>query len=164
MSYEQRIYNTAVSDGMPTDLAKLIVAQTKLETGNYTHRFFTEGNNAIGYSFVWPYGSKWQLPFPGDLADNNISIGQYATIENSIHELTDWIKRRQKEGKFPSSLSQITTPAQYATLLKNAGYYGASLNDYTNGLATWLMKLPALSIGIGSLILTVAIGYFITRK
>lgn len=139
MNYDQQIFSTAIADGMPEPLAMFIVAQARHETGNYKHRFFTEGKNAFGYSYV--KGAKWQLPTPGTKADNGLPIAQYATVENSVHELTDWIKRRQKEGKFPGNLTLIDTPEKYASLLKNAGYYGAPLQIYTNGLISWLKKI-----------------------
>lgn len=131
---------TAVNDGMPVTLASFIVAQSKHETGNYSHRFFKVGKNAFGYAYV--KGAKWQLPKGGPNADNGIPIAQYASVENSVHELTDWIKRRQKSGKFPKDLTTISTPQQYATLLKNAGYYGDTLSNYTAGLINAFKRLP----------------------
>lgn len=143
MTNEELIFNTARADGMPQILATIIVAQAKHETGNFTHRFFTTGKNAFGYSYV--SGAKWQLPTPGPKADNGVAIAQYATIENSVHELTDWIKRRQKEGAFPADLSTISTAAQYAQLLKNKGYFGASLSSYTAALENWLKKMGEIA-------------------
>lgn len=129
MSTEQTIYTTAVADGMPASLAQIIVDQSKGESGNYTSRFFTVGKNAFGYSYN--KSSKWQLPTGGPNADNGIPIAQYASVQNSVHELTDWIKRRQSEGKFPKDLNTITSIPQYTALLKAAGYYGASESAYT---------------------------------
>lgn len=141
MTIEQIIYTTARADGMPDALADLMVAQSKLETGNYSSRFFTVGNNAFGYSYQ--AGDKWQLDKGGPLADNGIPIAQYASVKDSVHELTAWIKRRQGEGKFPADLSTITTADQYATLLKNAGYYGASLSSYMAGVAAFFSDIGA---------------------
>ncbi len=90
MTTEQKIYNAAARDGMPSVLASLLVDQSKHETGNYTHRFFTVGNNAFGYSYS--AGSKWQLDKGGPNADNGVAIAQYASVEDSVHEITDWIK------------------------------------------------------------------------
>ena len=165
MPADQIIYETATADGMPDPLAVFIVAQARHETGNYSSRFFTVGNNAFGYSY-YP-GSKWQLDKGGPLADNGIPIAQYANIQNSVHELTDWIKRRQAQGKFPADLGTITTPEQYAQLLKNAGYYGDTVANYTAGLIRWLKVIsdtlfsPA---GTGIAILILIIGFLFRKK
>lgn len=126
---------------MPSRLATIMIAQAQHETGNFTHRFFTVGNNAFGYSYV--PGAKWQLPTPGSVADNGAKIAQYASVQNSVHELTDWIKRRQREGKFPPDLSVINTGDEYAALLKGAGYYGASEETYAAGIKRWLTQAGA---------------------
>lgn len=153
MTNDELIISTAIADGIPDTLAILMAAQARHETGNYTHRFFTTGKNAFGYSYV--KGAKWQLPTPGPTADNGAAIAQYATVQNSVHELTDWIKRRQREGRFPGDLSTITNETQYATLLKKAGYFGAPLQIYIDGIARALrlMGQVVISPAGGSLIL-----------
>lgn len=159
MTTEQKIFSTALQDGMPELLSRFIVAQAKHETGNFTHKFFTIGNNAFGYEYV--SGSKWQLDKGGTNADNGIPIAQYAIVENSVHELTDWIKRRQHEGKFPSNLANIQNSDDYAFLLRNAGYYTAPYTTYADRLAYWLNQLPALSVPTPSSILLLAIAVLI---
>lgn len=165
---DQLIFNTAVSDGIPTTLAALIAAQARHETGNYSHRFFTKGNNCFGYSYN--PSSKWQIQ-GGDRADNGVPIAQYRNVQDSVHELTDWIKRRQKEGKFPKNLSTISTPTRYAQLLKNAGYYQAPLNVYTSGIVNALKRLPenvlkGITTGAPILLLILAgvAIYFLTKS
>lgn len=164
MSIENTIYNAALQDGIPDQLARLIVAQSKLETANYQHRFFTVGNNAFGYSYV--PGAKWQLDKGGPLADNGIPIAQYRNVTDSTHELTDWIKRRQQEGKFPPDLAEVTSPDEYALLLKGAGYYTAPYSSYLGSLQYWFNNLPDLSKAIGGLMLVIAGGlvWFLARS
>lgn len=156
MTTEQKIYNTAARDGMPVILASLLVGQSKHETGNYQHRFFTVGNNAFGYSY--DPKSKWQLDKGGPKADNGVQIAQYASVENSVHEITDWIRRRQGEGKFPQDLKTIDDPDEYSHLLKAAGYYQDSESNYAADLARYFyssvqnfkataVKNPLLIIG-----------------
>lgn len=134
----QKIYDTAVSDGVPEYLATLIVAQAKHETGDYTSKFFKVYLNCFGYSKT---SSKWQLHIQTPNADNAAPIAAYNSIENSVHELTDWIKRRQKEKKFPPDLSTITTPEAYVTLLKQCGYFGDSLQNYLAGVSHYANDL-----------------------
>jgi hypothetical protein len=161
MSIEELIYSTAVQDGMPSLLAQFIVAQSKHETGNYKHRFFTTGKNAFGYSYV--KGGRWQLDKGGPLADNGVPIAQYSSVSNSVHELTDWIKRRQRDGQFPKDLRDIKNAEDYAMLLRYAGYFTAPLSAYAAGMVYWLKKLPPLVVagaGIGFIALIAALIVF----
>lgn len=164
MTNDDIIYQAARTDGMPENLAILITAQARHETGNYTSRFFTVGKNAFGYSYV--KGGKWQLPTPGPIADNGAAIAQYSTIQNSVHELTDWIRRRQKEGKFPLNLETIQTPEQYGQLLKNSNYFGAPLDQYINGIIAALRSIgrEIVSPAGGGVLLLLAILVFAFRK
>lgn len=133
-----KIYQTALSDGMPQNIAHYMVAQAIVETGNFTHRFFKVGNNAFGYSYY--KGSKYQIA-PGDKADNKQPIAQYRTIEDSVHEVTSWIKRRQAEKKLPSDLTTITTPYMYGSLMNIAKYGGLSPSHYGNAIQAAIKKV-----------------------
>ena len=143
MKYEtatsQTIFDTAVADGMPEYLATLIVAQAKHETGNYTSKFFTSYHHCFGYTKV--PGGKWQLNIQTPNADNAKPIAAYDSIQKSVHELTDWIKRRQKEKKFPKDLHDIKSPLEYVTLLKNCGYFGDTLSNYLFGVVHFVGNL-----------------------
>ena len=143
MKYEsatpQTIFDTAVADGMPEYLATLMVAQSRHETGNYTSKFFKDYHNCFGYSKV--LGAKWQLHIGTPNADNAKPIAAYSKIENSVHELTDWIYRRQREKKFPKDLNTIKSPLEYVTLLKNCGYFGDTLSNYLFGVVHFVGNL-----------------------
>lgn len=143
MSFADRIFNQATrgtntNPGLPNTLAALLVAQAQHETGNFLSNIFTNFNNAFGYAF-YP-GSLYQIG-PGSIADNGQPVARYATVEDSVKELIDWIYRRVKEGKFPANLATITEPEQYAKLLKDAGYYTAPLSVYTNGLKYYFTRV-----------------------
>jgi flagellum-specific peptidoglycan hydrolase FlgJ len=136
MSTEDRIFNqaikgTAINPGLPPVLSSLLVAQSAHETGNFTSNLFKNFNNAFGYSYV--PGGVYQKG-AGTIADNGQPIAVYESIEDSTKEVIDWIYRRVKEGKFPADLFTITTPEQYAQLLKASGFYADSLQNYTAGL------------------------------
>lgn len=138
------IYNTALADGMPESLARLIVGQAKHESGNYKSKFAVKFNSLFGYSYSAL--SKYQIP-GGTNADNGVPIANYKTKEDSVHEITSWIKRRVRDGKFPKDLTTITTPLQYATLLQNCGYFQGwkkytkeeNLNFYAKGIEKGLV-------------------------
>lgn len=147
MTNEEIIFKTAIHDGIPERLAALMVAQAKVESANFKHKFFTIGKNAFGYSY--DTRSAWQLDKGGPKADNGVSIAQYNSLENSTHEVTSWIHRRQREGKFPRNLEEIQTPLQYGTLLFNAHYGGRSAKEYSNAIATWFKENIKLVGGSG---------------
>ena len=134
MSAANIIYNTARNAGFPDLLSRLLVAQAQHETGNFTSNFFKRYNNAFGYSYV--RGGKWQLATPGTVADNGQPIAAYKNVENSTMEVVEWIKRRVQEGKFPA-LDKIDSPQVYAELLRNAGYYTDTLDNYRRGLVSF---------------------------
>lgn len=164
MNYEELIYKTAKAEGMPHTLALLIVAQSKLETGNYTSNIFKTGNNAFGY--MYSKASKYQTG-QGPIADNHYPAAKYKNVEDSTRELTSWIKRRQADGQFPKDLTGIKTPLIYATYLKNGAhpYMGASISSYANGMTVWLKKIPKeiLVGGSGGLLLLI-LGAFLFLK
>lgn len=163
MGAESTIFQIARSAGFPEKLAYLIVSQAQHETNGFTSNFFKKYNNAFGYSY-YP-GSKYQTG-PGSIADNGQPIAAYASVIDSAKELVAWIKRRQKEGVFPADLNTITTVSQYAKLFKDAGYYGASLSEYTSGMQRFYRENPtwAASLGGTSLLLIGIAAYFFLRK
>ena len=142
----------------------LLVAQAKHETGNFTSNGFRLGNNAFGYSYV--RGGAWQLPTPGRIADNGQPLAQYASVEDSTREVVDWIYRRVREGKFPSDLASITSPDKYALLLKQSGYYGDTLQNYSSGLRRFLADLvpEAVRDNPGATLLLTVLGGFIAWR
>jgi hypothetical protein len=170
MTPQQIIYNQCRADGLPDQLAKLVVAQASFETASngipFNSNVFRTCNNCFGYKWVGQKtaaGACLQSP-EGDY------YARYNSIAESAHELTQWIRRRQKEGKFPADLSSIHTPEDYAYYLKQGGFYGVSVAHYANGLAHWLGPVLNLSLtyrpseGIGFLLLTlVAVGYAFRR-
>lgn len=164
--YYQAIRGTQLNKGLPPTLASLLIAQAQHETANFTSNLFTRFNNAFGYSFT--PDSRYQSG-AGTIADNNQPIGIYNNIEDSTKEIIDWIYRRVKDGKFPANLETITTPEQYAALLKNAGYYTDTLSNYAAGVRNYFVKVLQEVTGSGSsFFIAVAAGfliyYFYRRK
>lgn len=164
MTYDERIYNQAIADGMPPVLATLIVAQAKHETGDYTSHAFTSCLNCFGYKWV----NQSTAAGPCIISSEGDAFAKYTSVEQSTHELTAWIRRRQRAGIFPADLSTIATAEAYATLLKNAGYYGDTLENYTNALIYWLSKLGSLplaaQVGGGFLLLVLLSLGIVYRK
>jgi uncharacterized FlgJ-related protein len=139
---QQLIYSDALADGLPDNLSNLVAAQAAHETGDFTSNAYEKDNNCFGYKAV--PGGKWQEG-NGITSSEGDPYAKYASVENSVHEIVDWIARRQKEGKFPQDLTTITTPLQYATLLKNCGYYGDNIQNYTAGIINYFQNFSNIA-------------------
>lgn len=163
MNYDDRIYavaraGTSKNAGLPDALARLMLAQSKHETGNYTSNLFRKYNNAFGYSYS---GSQYQIA-AGSNADNGLPIAAYSSIEDSARELVDYIYRRRAAGQFPA-LDTITTPEQYAALLKKVGYYGDTETNYLQGLKRWFTPVT-VAAGGGLLIVAAIAAYYLLYR
>ena len=133
------IVSIAMQNEMPLQLAKLIACQSCFETANWTNKNYLLNKNGFGYKhFV---GSKHQLLGKGIQSTESDSYAAYATFEDSIKEVCDWIKRRRNEAKFPQDLTMIQMPELYSFLLKCCGYYGGHQNDYAHGISMYLEQL-----------------------
>jgi hypothetical protein len=154
MDYGQVIFDTLISQGLPVSLSNLVVSQSKHETNNYTSNVFLHCNNCFGYKWDGQsYSTGACLSSPeGDY------YAAYNSVIDSAKEIAAWIYRRQDEGIFPDDLSTITTPTQYATLLKQSQFFTDNLAVYISGLTRWfkLYQVPVLT-GLGSLVL-IAVG------
>lgn len=158
MYFDTIIYNEAIKQGMPPTLANLIVAQAKHETGNFTSNVFKTCNNAFGYKHV---GQKLSLGPCGNPPANEgaARYAKYQSVSDSTKEICQWIKRRQSTGVFPANLASITSPAQYAQLLKAGGYYGDTVTNYTNALIKFFKDNIAPAAGISAGVI-LALGVF----
>jgi uncharacterized FlgJ-related protein len=125
------IYATAFADGMPAYLCSLIESQARHETDDFSSHAFLLNNNCFGYKYV--KGGKWQQG-AGIISTEDDPYAKYDSVENSVHELCSWIKRRQKDKRFPADLTKVDSTFEYASLLKECGYYGDSLSHYVQGL------------------------------
>jgi len=64
MNYDQLIYDAALKGGFNPTSAKLVVAQAKHETCNYTSNVFKKNNNLFGMKFVGQPLAKRGTPAP----------------------------------------------------------------------------------------------------
>lgn len=156
---DTQIYSIAKKAGLSESLSRLIVAQARHETANYNSNVFKSCNNLYGYKFV---NGKWQL----SACTNSPEGGKYAkykTIADSVNELIDWLKRREKEGKLDTT--KIFTTGQYALALKNNNYYTDSVRNYQTGLNNGLknIKIVAAS-GLGIVLLAAGIYFYVSKK
>lgn len=159
-SYSERIFRTAVADGMPGVLASMMVGQSKYETNRYQNKHCRLCN--AFFSYMYAPESKWQLAGGGTIADNGAPVAKYINLENSVHEMTAWIGRRQLKPRsafktedeyqyhlrhglhlfFPWDLTTISTSEIYAHLLYKCGFFAGwakltpeqNIDAYANGI------------------------------
>lgn len=160
MSVPDRIYNRCIYRGLPPLLSSFVTAQSAHETGGWTSAVFIDCNACFGYKWIGQSTAAGPcLLHPAYAA--------YNSIEQSTDEIVNWIFRRQRDGSFPQNLNSITTSDQYATLLKNAGYFEDTLSVYMNGLRNWLSQLN-LSVraaqGAGILVVGGVLVYVFRKK
>ena len=161
--YDNTVYAKALSMGIDHDLAKIMVAQARYESADYSSNTFRLTNNAFGYKY-YP-GSKWQAGQGNPSSEYGLdqsSYAKYKSITDSTGEVVDWLKRRQNEGLF--KISDIKTAGQYANALKSGGYYGEPASNYATGLIAkyGLVNVVAGAAG-GSLLIILFILYLILK-
>jgi len=129
MNNEQIIYTTAVQEGVPSEVAVLMVQQAKVESANFKSNLFNESFNAYGMKIP----SKRKSPYIRGVSPVNPpaieGVGGYAAYRNladSIKDLIHYFKFRDVDW------NKIKTAQTYAGYLKSRGYYGPDQEVYTN--------------------------------
>lgn len=155
---DTQIYNTAKKAGFSDALSRLIVAQARHETGNYSSNVFRTCTNLFGYKFV---NGKWQASSCASAPEGG-RYAKYNSIGDSTNELIDWLRRREREGKIDTGA--ISTSQQYAEALKKSNYYTDSVRNYQRGLDSGLKNLKIVAgAGLGLVLLAAGI-YFYARS
>lgn len=137
MNIEQIVYTFSKSQGLSDNVAKIIVAQSKFESSNYTSNLFKVNNNLFGYKYVGQSIATQGIPAPS--SEGNLRYANYSKVEDSVLEIVKWIGRRVSEKKF--TLADLETPEGYARAFKNAGYYGDTYERYVAGLRRYYNTL-----------------------
>jgi hypothetical protein len=139
INYDQEIYEGAIQGGATPSLAKLLVAQARHETGNYGNKQTKNNNNVFGFK----YSRNSQYANQGNISPEGDPYAQYDTLGDAIKDyILRWMNLSSKEGgtrlqEFNKIQDEDTTT--YATKLKGYGYYGATIDEYINGL-NWALK------------------------
>jgi uncharacterized FlgJ-related protein len=137
---DRLIINKAMSEGFEPAAAKIIAAQARHETGNYTSRVLQENNNLFGYKWVGQSGAFQGTPAPASEGGPKY-YAKYLSLVDSVAEITAWLKRRQQEGRL--TRDELNTPAGYAAAIKRPpfAYYQDSQSNYTRALQKALTEV-----------------------
>lgn len=105
-----------------------IVAQAKVETGNFTSNVFLKNKNYFGMKLpkVRP-----TLAQPGLMSPEGNNYAAYGSESDSVVDLLMWFDYT----KFPIAVESVE---EYSKELKNRAYYGVAESSYTKNLKYWL--------------------------
>lgn len=167
MSIDQLIYNTAIQQGFNSTTAKLIAAQARFESADYTSNVFKKNNNTSGIKFIGqPNAVQGTLSPEGDY------YAKFNTVQDSINDKIVRLYNIKMRGVTPQQLKNATDATEFANLLKQRGYYGSSAAEYASGLRSKLLKINVLefvqrnktALAIGLLLLGSGLWYYLKIK
>lgn len=127
------IRKEVLSLGYSETLARLMIAQAKVESNNFTSHLFLATNNAYGYKCV--QGSKFQSGCKVKSPEGDY-YASYRSLQDSTLEILYWLKRREREGKF--IIKDLTTATKYATAIKKGGFFGGTTEAYSRLMNLYL--------------------------
>lgn len=188
VEYDQIIYDTAIKQGFNPIASKLIVAQARFESADYTSNVFKANLNTSGMKFIGQPLATRGTPAPKNeqRCNGGCDSDYYAKFRNVQDSASDKIVRLYSKtmgGVTPEQLKNVKSADEFAELLKKRSYYGfgkfgttlgiSEIKGYSGGLKAKLLKVNILEfvkknknvllIGIG-LVLIGASLYFYRKK
>ena len=168
---DQAIYDTAIEQGFNPTAAKLIVAQARFESADYTSNVFKTDNNTSGIKYI---GSRQINASRGLLSPEGDYYAHFDTIQDCINDKIVRLYNIKMGGVTPQQLKDSTDATEFANLLKQRGYYGSSASEYASGMRTKLFKInilefytknkTAVNFAVVGLVLIGLTGYFYYLK
>lgn len=162
-NYDQEIYNIAVQEGFTPVVAKLIVAQARLESANYSSNVFKCNNNMYGMKYVGqPLAVRGTLAPSSEVSKNCKAVGDgcnrigsgdcnngdfYAKYTSATDSAKDTIERLYKKTRNGIGFNEInssTDSTSFANNLKARGYFEITADKYAKNLNSQLFKIKIL--------------------
>lgn len=106
-----------------------IVAQGKLESGNFSSRVFKTNNNYFGMKL--PTKRPTTAIGAGLMSPEGNNYANYSSESDSVQDLLLWMDYT----KFPLAVEDSN---QYVTELKKRNYFGSSAEAYLKNINYWL--------------------------
>lgn len=180
--YDQIIYDTALNEGFNPAAAKLIVAQARFESADYTSNVFNKNLNTSGMKFIGqPLATRGTLAPMNErsircqkegICANGDHYAKFASVSDSAKDKIQRNFNRTIRGVTPEQLKNIRTPEEFAKLLKQRGYYGDKETTYAYGLKAKLLRIEiiefvsknknTLLLGLG--LLFIATAYYVYKN
>jgi uncharacterized FlgJ-related protein len=153
---DQLIYNTALDNGFSNEAAKLIAAQARLESADYTSNVFKQNNNMYGMKYVnQSFATKGTLAPLQERSENckknfvcvnSDYYAKYQTLSDSAKDTIVRLYSKNMKGVTPAQLKAVKTSKEFAELLKQRGYFGITAAAYEKVLASKLKKIQVKEI------------------
>lgn len=162
---DQILYNVAIKNGFTPTAARLVVAQARLESADYTSGIFKRNNNTSGMKYAGqslatlgdlaPYSERSSAcksvtegkvggfgPMPPCTKGDHYA--RFRTVEDSARDKIERNFRITMGGVTPDQLKNVKSPEEFANLLKRRSYYGGSETLYAAGMRAKLLKMDVL--------------------
>ena len=136
---DQAIYDTAIEQGFNPVAAKLIAAQARFESADYTSNVFKTDNNTSGIKYIAQANAT-----KGLLSPEGNYYAHFDTIQDCINDKIVRLYNIKMGGVTPEQLKDSTDATEFANLLKERGYYGSSASEYASGLRAKLLRINVL--------------------
>jgi uncharacterized FlgJ-related protein len=121
-----------VAHKIPHYTRKLIIAQAKFESGNYTNKLAKRHNNLFG--MMHPRKRLTRSMGPLARAEGRPGYAVYASIEDSVEDMLFYLWDKKQTPRYKSS-------EEYVRFLKKNRFFAASEEHYLKGLRYYLKEL-----------------------
>ena len=153
VNYDQQIYNGAIKGGATPSLAKLLVAQARNESGNYSSNQTKTNNNIFGFKYT-PNSIYSQR---GNISPEGDAYAKYDSIEDAIKDyIVRWMGKPSKEGgtrlqEF-NKINEGDT-LNFARKIKSYGYFTnvggesdeSAIQRYARNMASTLLRVKVVA-------------------
>lgn len=159
--YDNIIYQTAIRNGFQPSTAKLIVAQARFESADYTSNVFKNNLNTSGMKYrgqplasrgtLAPYNERSASCRSGGTCVDGDFYAKFNSVQDSAKDKIERNFNLTMFGVPPSELKKATTAEEFANVLKQRRYYGfhdfttsegkREAQQYANGLKAKLLRI-----------------------
>jgi hypothetical protein len=164
VALDQDIYNVAIAEGFSPTSAKLIVAQARLESANYSSNVFNNNNNMYGMKFVGqPLATRGTLAPQSERSDSCKNGGtcvdrdyyaKYQSPSDSAKDVIQRLYKKTRNGIGFNELKDVKDAQEFANKLKTRNYFGfydittsegqSEANKYALGLNARLLLVNVI--------------------
>jgi uncharacterized FlgJ-related protein len=132
-SYDQEIFDTALELGADTLMAKIVVAQARLESGNFTNRLTEIHNNVFSMQHPRRRRTTSLGAFASAEGRHN-KYASYGSVRDSVIDLFFYFKAKKISFRQPSIRS-------YVQLLKKKSFFEVTAKKYERELKQNFKKI-----------------------
>lgn len=142
-TYDQIIYNVARRNGYDDTVAKLIVAQARLESSDYTSNVFKNNLNTSGMKYIGqplatrgtlaPKNERSKECQAGGVCKDSDHYAKFQSVEDSAKDKIERLFNITRNGITVEDIKNAKTPEEFALVQKKRNYYGFGAWDSPQG-------------------------------